>query len=188
MCRRSSCLVLLGALVFALAGVTAAPRAEAAAVTWTDGYSVNWADAPNWSGGLVPATGSSLVFGASGSSGTNLTDNLLTLSGSTLSAITFNAGASAFTFNPGGSTNGFALIGPIANKGTNLETINDPITMAATQTFTTTAGGGNLTLGGSLSGAGGLIVNGGGVVTLSGSMGVAYTGNTTVNGGTLTSV
>ena len=56
--------------------------------------------------------------------------------------------------------------------------------MAATQTFTTTTGGGNLTFGGIISGAGGLITTGTGTTTLTKAN--TFTGGTTVNGGTLT--
>ena len=54
------------------------------------------------------------------------------------------------------SGNSFALGGGITNSSANTQTINDAFSMAATQTFTTTTGGGNLSLGGVISGAGGL--------------------------------
>ncbi len=131
-----------------------------------------------------------MIFGAAGTSGLDL-DNDLTSSAFNIAGITFSSGAAAFvigdgttnTYSGAGAGNAFALTGGITNSGTNLETINNPFSIAATQTFTTTAGGGNLTFGGAISGAGGITAAGAGTVTLAGAD--TYGGTTAVNAGTL---
>ncbi len=55
----------------------------------------------------------------------------------------------------------FNLTGGVTNSGTNLETINDAFSMTAVRTFTTTTGGGNITVGGNISGTGGGITTAG---------------------------
>jgi autotransporter-associated beta strand protein len=167
---------LLVMAVFALSGGTA----QAAADTWTGAASANWSD-HNWTGGNnPPQTGDSLIFtNATGVGGTALNNNLTT-SSFNLAGITYNSGAAAFTV----SGNLFNLNGPVANNSTNLQIINDSFSMTAVQTFTTTSGGGNLTLGGSISGTGGGITTAGsGTLTLSGAN--SFTGMTTVGGGTI---
>jgi len=154
--------------------------AQAASDTWTGATSANWS-ASNWSGGNnPPSSGDSLSFtSTTGAGGTALNDNL-TSSAFNLAGITFNSGAAAFTV--GGSA--FNLIGGMANSSASPETINDAFSMTAVQTFTTTSGGGNLNLGGSISGTGGGITTAGsGTLTLSGVN--SFTGVTTVGGGTL---
>ncbi len=131
-----------------------------------------------------------MIFGAAGTSGLDL-DNDLTSSAFNIAGITFSSGAAAFvigdgttnTYSGAGAGNAFALTGGITNSGTNLETINNPFSIAATQTFTTTAGGGNLTFGGAISGVGGITAAGAGTVTLAGAD--TYGGTTTLNSGTL---
>ena len=156
--------------------------AKAATSTWSGATNGNWGSA-NWSGGAgtggSPATGDSLVFtSGTGLGGTTLTDNSMTPGTFSIAGITFNVGAAAFVINPNAGTNGFTLTGNVANNGTNLETINDPIVMTAGRTFTLTAGGGNITLGGAISGTGSITTAGAGTLTLSGSN--SYTGATTV--------
>ena len=171
-----ACLLLAVGVGLALSG----PSARAAVDTWSSSAtSLTWNTGTNWSGtDLPPAPGDSLVFATSGAGGVNLNNNL-TSSSFNIAGITFNNGASAFVI----SGSAFALTGGITNNGTNLEIINDPFSMTAVQTFTTNAGGGNLSLGGSISGVGGIIAAGTGILTLSPSN--TYTGTTTVNGGTL---
>ncbi len=153
-------------------------RAQAAD-TWAGNTSAKW-NASNWTGSHnPPVSGDSLIFGAAGSSGTALNDDLTT-SGFNIAGITYNSGAAAFTV----TNNTFVLTGPVANNSTSLETINDPFSITNSETFTTTSGGGDITLGGIISGVGGSITKAGsGTLTLSGVN--TYTGATTVSGGTL---
>ena len=173
----------LVAVALALLG-RPANAATNGADTWVGNTSASWGTGGNWTGANAPPiSGDSLIFGAAGSSGTTLTDNLMTPATFNIAGITFNPGAAAFTFNPAAS-NGFTLTGNVTNNGTNLESINDLIALSGAITFTTDTGGGNLTLGGAVSGTGSLIVAGGGTLTLS-STSNSYTGSTTVNAGTL---
>ncbi|MGA3170743.1 MAG: hypothetical protein ABSE62_06985 [Chthoniobacteraceae bacterium] len=109
--------------------------------TWTGATDANWADA-NWS--TTPTSGVSLVFGAAGTGGTTLTDNLTAGAGSwTIPSITFNSSAAAFTINPLSSANAFTLTTGITddvNSSSNVETIGDNIAYTGGLTFTMTGG------------------------------------------------
>ncbi len=157
---------------------------KAANDTWVGNTSALWSNGLNWSAGAPTTSGTVLLFGAAGSSGTTLTDDLMTPGTYTLSGITFNAGAAAFTINPSvAGTNGFTLAGGVTNSSTATQTINDLIAMTAVQTFTMTTGGGNIVLGGNVSGTGGgITLAGAGTLTLSGNN--TYTGATTIGAGT----
>ncbi len=184
--RPATCVVRIRstAVKYLIAGsvILAAGSAVAATETWTTGTgTANWSLGTNWTGtNLPPATGDSLIFGAT--NGTTTLNDDLTNSSFNIAGITFNSGDPAYTI----SGNAFNLTGGIANNGTALETINDAISMSAVQTFTTTAGGGNITLGGAMTDGGlggGITVAGFGTLTLTGAD--SYVGATTVNSGTL---
>jgi autotransporter-associated beta strand protein len=134
----------------------------------------------NWSS--LPVTGDNLIFGAAGSAGTTLLDDLMTPATFNIGSVTFNAGAAGFTINPNAvGTNGITLNGPITNNATNPEMFNDNIVTTANRTVTVGTGG-SLVLGGAISGAGGGITKAGtGALTLGGAN--TYTGATLVNGG-----
>ena len=173
-------------LAGSIAALLAVPAANAAVKTWTGTTDATWNTGANW-GGAVPVTADSLVFtSAIGAGGLTLSDNLMTPGTFSIAGITFNSGSGAYIINPAtAGTNGFTLTGNVLNSSTSLQTINDLIATTAVRTFTTTAGGGNITLGGAISGTGGGITTAGtGTLTLGGIN--TYTGATTVNAGTLT--
>ncbi|MGA3172680.1 MAG: hypothetical protein ABSE62_16890 [Chthoniobacteraceae bacterium] len=161
--------LILLALVLAMAG-----KAQGQA-TWVGTTNANWATGTDWTGGTgvsgAPASGQGLKFGAAGTGGATLTDNLTTGTGSwTVAGITFKSGAAAFVINPFSNSNGFQLTTGITNNSTSLETINDNIatTTSGSDTFTMTAGGGNITLGGNVIG-GDFVTAGTGTLTLGGA-------------------
>jgi len=116
--------------------------AEASNALWIGNSSVNFNDPANWSTNpITPITLDTLTFGAAGTAGTTLTDNLMTPGTYSIGGITFNVGASGFTINPNTvGTNGFALTGPVTNSSTNTQTINDNIVMTGIRTFQADAG------------------------------------------------
>src|ERR1700679_2053519 len=80
--------------------------------TWVGNTDNTWGTGANWDFSSRTATavasGDSLIFGAAGSSGTELTNNL---SGIDLTSIAFVGGASAYVF----SGNSFGLVNGITN-------------------------------------------------------------------------
>jgi fibronectin-binding autotransporter adhesin len=165
------------ALTALIAGAFALPRETyAAPVTWT-GAGVDWATGTNWSTNPnPPVTGDSLIFDAPGAGGLTLNNNLA--AGFNVAGMTFNAAAGAYVFNG----NSFNLTGGVTNSSTSLQTINNAISLAATQTFTTT---GNITLGGVVSGATfGISKAGAGTLTLSAAN--TFTGAVAITAGAIT--
>ncbi len=171
-------------LALALAGLGLALASgtpvHAAVCTWVGNTNFFWATTANWSDtDNGPLSGDSLLFGVAGSSGTALNNNL-TNSSFRIATITFSSGAAAFVI----SGTAFTLTGGITNSSTSLETINDAISLTGTQAFFTNVGGGNVKLGGVISGTGAINAPGPGVLTLGSSLNT-YSGSTTVGGGTL---
>ena len=163
---------LLSAALFATSGM-----ALAATDTWLGKTDATWSTAANWTGANTPPiSGDDLVFGAVGTQGSTLTDDLASFG---VNSLTFNSGAGAFVI--GG--NAFSLAGNITNNSTVLESLSNAITLTGATTVTTTTGGGNVTLSGVLSSTGSLVKSGAGTLTLSGTN--TYTGGLTVNAGTL---
>jgi fibronectin-binding autotransporter adhesin len=153
--------------------------AHGATDTWIGNTSPNWATPTNWS--ALPVTGDSLVFGAPGSAGTTLNDNLMTGATYSLGTITFNAGAPTYTINAASGTRGFTFAaGSIINNSGNAQNFNDNIVINTSATAAMTAG--NLSLGGVLSGPGSVIASGTGTLTLSGNN--TFAGGVTLNAGT----
>ena len=151
----------------------------------------NWSPGTNWS--TAPANGNNLVF--SGTTQTSTSNNSLTSVG----AITFDGTAGAFSL----SGNALTAAGGITNFSASTQTVNLNLTLSAAQQFGAFGGGGltingtvanggnaltlngpsNMTLAGVISGTGSLTKEGTGTATLSANN--TYSGNTTVNNGTL---
>jgi fibronectin-binding autotransporter adhesin len=173
--------------LFALFGFN--PQSVAASVdTWTGadtGASTDWATADNWSysTGTGPiASGDGLIFTSTNALATStLTDSLTTTAfdlGLNGASITFAPGAISYTL----TGNAFAITAGMVDNSTNLETINNPISIPSTHSITV-ASGGTLKFGGNLSGAGGITAAGAGTIILTVANG--YTGTTSVNGSVL---
>jgi autotransporter-associated beta strand protein len=163
------CQALFGGLfVFSFALATAAN------VTWdgTGNNDSNWSTKQNW-GNVNVASGDSLFF-----SGSNRLANTNDLAGFSFAGITFNSGAGAFSL----AGNSFTLTGAITNNSVNLQSIGNAIALSS-GSHVVNAANGDISLFGSLSGAGSLTKSGSGILTLSGSN--TYSGGTAINAGIL---
>src|SRR2546430_13392887 len=145
--RQSRIQSLYGAAIAVPTLLFAGHRAGATLISWQGNDSPSWSVGTNWLP-QAPVTTDSLEFGLAGTAGTTLIDDLMTPATFSLTGITFNSGASGFVINPKtAGTNGFTLTGEVVNNSTNLQTINDNITISGVRTFTAGAGGADITLG-----------------------------------------
>jgi fibronectin-binding autotransporter adhesin len=153
--------------------------------TWTGGSSTgnNWSDANNWGGTAVASgTTTSLIF--TGTTRPTPVADAGVANPFVQNALTFGANAGAFTLS--GNTlqfqaNGSTLPALTVSNGT-AQTINNAVTLTDNLTVNyngLASGVGNLTLGGSVSGAGSLTTTGILNVTLNAAN--TYSGGTIVN-------
>src|SRR5687767_13643654 len=129
--------------------------------TWTGGGSDNlWSTPANW-GGTAPTAGDSLFFG--GGVRTSPVNNFP--AGTLFHGVTINSPASAFTITGSGiSLNGGDTVADF--QALVPQTINLPLTLNGTRISAQVATDGLLTLGGVISGPGGIAKSGDGVLTL----------------------
>jgi autotransporter-associated beta strand protein len=160
--------------------------------TWSGGgnATTNWNNADNWDG--LPTSGDSLIFTGTPTYKTNAND----FAAWQFLNITFNSGASAFTL----LGNTFTLLGSIINNSSSLQSLNNAVALSGnSHIFTTSTGGGDLALGGIVSGtssSGVIVKTGNGTLTFTGANtfigttycqggGVQYTGSSGNSGGGL---
>ena len=128
------------------------------AATWVGNTDANLANGLNWdSAPAAPASGEAWVFGAAGTSGAALTNNLATTSAFEVAGITFGAASSAYTITGGA----FSLTGNIAATSASAVNLGSNITVSDARQVNLN-GSSNITLSGSLSGAGSLTQTAGG--------------------------
>ncbi|MFC5454382.1 beta strand repeat-containing protein [Prosthecobacter fluviatilis] len=138
---------------------------RAATLLWVGDVDAAWntntAGNTNWSADALPAiSGDTLTFGSAGTSGASLTNDI---TGLTVSGLTFNAGASAFTL----AGNALTLSGSLTNNSSALETLSMALSLGATSSINAT--GGALTFNSAISSAASdLSITGSGVIIFSG--------------------
>lgn len=145
------------------------------------GASGSWSDLSNWDSNTTPVSPTALNFG--GTLQLNSTNDLFT-AGTTFNGIIFNTDAGAFVI----AGNAITLGGNISNSSTSVQTLNLDMITTGTRTIALGSGGGNMVLGGNISGTGGgFNVTGTNVsITITGSN--TYTGDTTLGTGSGQSV
>ncbi len=151
---------IASACLFATLAMLVAPAALAQATTdtWLGNTTPNLAD-PNWnSGNNPPLNGDTWLFGPAGTAGAALNNTFASI---TVSNITFLSGAGAYVF----TGNALTLTNSITNASTSLQTFDLPITISKNSTISLTGGGGDVNMGGFVSGTGNLNLAGTGTLT-----------------------
>ncbi len=145
------------------------------AATWDGGGTDNlWSTAPNWAGDAPLVAPAAVAF--AGSSRLAPHNDFPALR---VTSLTFATGAAAFTLEG----EALELRGNIVNESTQPQVVRLDLDLPVTdlRTLTLTAGGGNLTLAGRISGKGSLTLAGSGHLTLAGDN--SYAGSTTFKSG-----
>ena len=163
--------------------------ASAATDPWIGNTSTSWSTGVNWSGGSVPASGDTVVFGVPGSSGTVLVGTTATLGGNGTDGIDFTTSAPSYTIDTGALTLSSSSGGiAIRDLSSFVQTFGAsiPFTLSGAQTIQVGSSTGpvlsSLTISSAISGGQRLTKTGNGILTL----GVANTlAGLTVNAGTL---
>jgi autotransporter-associated beta strand protein/T5SS/PEP-CTERM-associated repeat protein len=144
--------------------------------TWNAGTG-NWTTSSNWEDGIAPINGIAVEYaGPLGTNGTSTNDDLALAN---ISGLTFTSGANgSFTVAGGDLELGS---GGIVNNSTFTQTVGLNITLGADQTFA--ANTANLIVSGNITGGYSLTKEGNQTLTFAGAN--TYTGETTINAGTL---
>jgi autotransporter-associated beta strand protein len=167
---------LLTAAVLACGMFVQPAAARAATITWTGGgTNASWSTTANWSNGTAPTTGDSLWF--NNNIRTTGTNNISSLN---IDTITFASPAVAFTLT-GSAIN----LGSITNTSANNQTLSLSVIQSTSGTYNA---GSNITLSGSLTGAGNIVKTGASSLVLSGNRQSGYTGLIDVTSGTMSFV
>jgi autotransporter-associated beta strand protein len=152
--------------------------------TWASSVSANMSAGASWVGGTPPPAAGlaycNLNFAPTGIyTATHDLNNGFKLNQLNFSGVVTIAGANTLSF----STNGGTL--PTLNQNSaNAVTVNPPLELAATTTFGGSYGG-KITLGGLISGSGGLVKTSPGALQIN-NFNNTYTGGTILNNGTVT--
>ena len=147
---------------------------RAVTVTWDGGGTTDLiSNAINWSTDVAPVANDTLSFAGSVRLAPDLSVSL------SVAGLNFASGASAFIM--GGLGTYTINTGGITNNSTSLQTINNNITLGASQSWNTASG--DLAVNGIIGGTGGLTKIGTGILTLTGLN--TFTGGTTLSSGTL---
>ncbi len=173
-------------LALAITAMLAAGTAtRGATYTWSGGGADNlWQTAGNWDAVPVPATTADLVFAGT----LRLSTENDFPANSSFHNMTFSAGAGYFTLAGNAVTvqwNG-TTGGVVRNDSSSVQTVNLGLVLpaTATRTITTSGGGGDLVIGGIISGATANVTKtGAGTLTLTGVN--AFSGTLTISAGTV---
>jgi autotransporter-associated beta strand protein len=177
-------------------------RVLPATSVWNGAGDGHWSNGGNWVGGLAPAPGDDLLFPAGAY---QFRANNDFPAGTPFDSLTFSGGGYNLTGNAIQLTAGIRSTVPTGANGPN-NTLGLPVQLAADQTITTAfagvalilngplatngftltvAGAGTTSLGGAISGAGGIIKTGAGLMELR-SNASSYTGPTVLDAGITT--
>ncbi|HEX4944318.1 MAG TPA: autotransporter-associated beta strand repeat-containing protein, partial [Usitatibacteraceae bacterium] len=168
--------VIAGPWVFLASFLCASMPLAAVAVDWNgaSGVDSNWSTAGNWVGGVAPAIANTTVvtFGAAGTTFAPIADAPWTINRLDLT------GATPYLLTGGLIT--FDGAAPQLNLSGGAHAIANDLSLASDLAFTNAI---DLTITGQLSGLGGISKSGPGRLTMANFL--MYSGQTTVNGGTL---
>ncbi|HWY51274.1 MAG TPA: autotransporter-associated beta strand repeat-containing protein [Chthoniobacterales bacterium] len=202
--HRRRILLFLGSLL--LACLASAPPLFAVDDSWTGGHDTVWGTKQNWSTGSAPTGTDNATFNGTFANEPTLGTTIATVGGiwmTTGIGQNVTIGGTAVLTLAGNTINGTAGLGILVDNANAFTlTINSPIALGATQTWTnssantltigavntsgfglTVNGTGSTTVSGVVSGTGSITKSGTGTLTLGGTN--TYTGVTTISAGTL---